>query len=160
MSTLSAEELEILESVELGEWQSIADLPEAINQYQRYALAQTNELAAISIGLPTDDLQMLKIMAQQADTSVALLIASVLHQYVAHQSFSVLSVRSLRRSHGLELALSAVHIDSFLNTRYHYQHASTAIREVASRTRNCLIDLLLNLRFNFNFPAVSIQIVS
>lgn len=88
MSTLSAEELEILESVELGEWQSITDLPEAINQYQRYALAQTSRLAAISIGLPTDDLQTLKVMAQQADTSVALLIASVLHQYVAHQSSS------------------------------------------------------------------------
>ena len=86
MSTLNAKELEILESVEVGEWQSITDLPEAINQYQRYALAQTNELAAISIGLPTDDLQMLKVMAQQADTSVALLIASVLHQYVANQS--------------------------------------------------------------------------
>ena len=46
MSTLSAEELEILESVELGEWQSIADLPEAINQYQRYALAQTKNSAS------------------------------------------------------------------------------------------------------------------
>ena len=49
-------------------------------------LKPKTQLAAISIGLPTDDLQMLKIMAQQADTSVALLIASVLHQYVAHQS--------------------------------------------------------------------------
>ncbi|MGB3671238.1 MAG: hypothetical protein WA783_00630 [Phormidesmis sp.] len=88
MSTLNAEELEILESVELGEWQSIADLPEAISRYQHYALAQTDELAAISIGLPTGDLQTLKAMAQQADTSVALLIASVLHQYVANQSSS------------------------------------------------------------------------
>lgn len=86
MSTLNTEELEVLSSVELGEWQSITDLPEAINRYQHYALSQTNELAAISIGLPTDDLQALKVMAQQADTSVALLIASVLHQYVANQS--------------------------------------------------------------------------
>lgn len=88
MSTLNAEELEILKSVELGEWQSITDLPKAINQYQRYALSHTNELAAINIELPTDDLQTLKVMAQQADISVTLLMASVLHQYVANQSSS------------------------------------------------------------------------
>ncbi len=88
MSTLNVEELEILESVELGEWQSITDLPEAINRYQRYALAQANELAAISIELPADDLQMLEMIAQRADTSVALLMASVLHQYAANQSTS------------------------------------------------------------------------
>ncbi len=88
MSTLNAEELEILGSVELGEWRSVSDLPEAIARFQSYAQVQAGELAAISIELPNDDLQLLEAIAQQANTSVALLMASVLHQYAASQSSS------------------------------------------------------------------------
>ena len=36
------EELEILESVESGEWQSIADLSQEIERYQIYAQAEVN----------------------------------------------------------------------------------------------------------------------
>jgi predicted DNA binding CopG/RHH family protein len=88
MSTLNAEEQALLESVELGEWQSIVDLPQEILRYQQYAQSQINELEAVSIELPIDDLQTLRAIAQQANTSVDLLMASILHQYVANRASS------------------------------------------------------------------------
>jgi predicted DNA binding CopG/RHH family protein len=90
MPTLNAEEQNILESVELGEWQSVVNLPEAVALYQQYAQSQLNSLESISIELPIYDLQTLRMIAQQTDTSVALLMASVLHQYVSSQSSSQL----------------------------------------------------------------------
>jgi hypothetical protein len=88
MSALNAEEQKLLESVELGEWQSIVNLPEEIAKYQQYAQSQINALESVSIELPVDDVQKLRTIAQQADTSVALLMAGVLHQYVASQTAS------------------------------------------------------------------------
>ncbi|KPQ32818.1 MAG: hypothetical protein HLUCCA11_20485 [Phormidesmis priestleyi Ana] len=81
-----AYERKLLESVELGEWQSVVNLPEEIAKYQQYAQSQINALEPVSIELPINDLQTLRTIAQQADTSVALLMASILHQYVASQS--------------------------------------------------------------------------
>lgn len=57
MSSLSAEEQAVLESVELGEWQSIPDLSQAVVRYQRYAQRQGNALEAVSIEMTADDLQ-------------------------------------------------------------------------------------------------------
>lgn len=44
MPPLYAEEQAILESVELGEWQSVPDVTQAIERYQSYAQAQMNSL--------------------------------------------------------------------------------------------------------------------
>ena len=86
MSVLDAEETKILESVELGEWQPVTNLAEETKRYQRYAQSQLSRLEAISIQLSTNDLQALKAIAQQSNISVAILMASVLHQYAASQS--------------------------------------------------------------------------
>jgi hypothetical protein len=88
MSTLSTEEQEILESVELGKWQSVVNLPEEISRYQQYLQLQINAPEAVSVELPLHDLQTLRTIAQQADISVDLLMASLLHQYVVSQSSS------------------------------------------------------------------------
>lgn len=85
-SELTIEEQAILESVERGEWKSVSNLAQAIERYQQYAQQQVSALEAVSINLSADDLRAFRQMAERSDTPVSLLIASVLHQYVASQS--------------------------------------------------------------------------
>jgi predicted DNA binding CopG/RHH family protein len=85
MTSLNIEEQEIFESVESGEWQSISDVEQEIQRYQQYA--QASMLESVSIKILTSDFQSLQILAQQTDTSVSILMANVLHQYIiVHQS--------------------------------------------------------------------------
>ena len=84
MNSLDIEEQEIFESVENGEWRSISDVEQEIQRYQQYA--QASMLESVSIKIPVSDFQSLQILAQQTDTSVSILMANVLHQYVIHQS--------------------------------------------------------------------------
>ncbi len=85
MTPLNIEEQEIFESVENGEWRSIANVEQEINRYQQYA--QASMLESVSIEIPASDFQSLQILAQQTDTSVSILMANVLHQYIiVHQS--------------------------------------------------------------------------
>ena len=85
---LDAEEQDILESVERGEWQSIANLQQEIEQYRVYARAYLSSIQRITVDLPSNDMESLQKIAERSDTSVSLLVASVIHQYVAHQSSS------------------------------------------------------------------------
>jgi predicted DNA binding CopG/RHH family protein len=84
MSPLDLEEQEILESLENGEWESVLNVEQEIQQYQSYA--QAASLESINIELPTNDFQSLRVLAEQTGISVKLLMANVLHQYVVHQS--------------------------------------------------------------------------
>ncbi len=82
MPPLDAEEQAILDSVELGEWQSVPDVAQEIERYRTYAQAQANGLEAVSLQLPTTDLQQLQAFAEESGVSVSLLMATVLHQFV------------------------------------------------------------------------------
>ncbi|MBW4651668.1 MAG: hypothetical protein KME20_01200 [Kaiparowitsia implicata GSE-PSE-MK54-09C] len=82
MPPLDAEEQAILESVELGEWQPVPDVTQEIERYRTYAQSQVNGLAAVSLELPTSDLQRLQSFAEESGVSVSLLMATVLHQFV------------------------------------------------------------------------------
>ncbi|MGF1570238.1 MAG: hypothetical protein ACFCVD_19565 [Nodosilinea sp.] len=83
MKSLDAEEATILASVELGEWQSVPNVAEAIKRYQSYAAqTQTNGLASVNIELLTSDLASLEALAQQSGVSVSLLMSTVLHQFI------------------------------------------------------------------------------
>jgi predicted DNA binding CopG/RHH family protein len=85
MTPLNAEEQEIFESVENGEWQSISDVEQEIRRYKQYA--QASILESVSIKIPASDFQSLQALAQQTDTPVSILMANVLHQYIiVHQS--------------------------------------------------------------------------
>ena len=86
MTPLDTEELDLLESVENDEWQSIPNLAIELQRYQGYAHSQA--LAAIRIELPIDDLRSLQNLAQQTGTSVSLLVAGVIHRYVIQESSS------------------------------------------------------------------------
>lgn len=86
MPPLDAEEQALLDSVELGEWQSVPNIAAEIERYQHYAQAQANTLESVSIELPSQDLQALQTFAQQSGTSVSVLMATVLHQFItSHQ---------------------------------------------------------------------------
>jgi len=85
MPPLDAEERSILESVELGKWQSVPDVAQEIERYQRDAQAQVNALESVSVELPASDVQALREVAQQSGISLSLLMATVLHQFVANR---------------------------------------------------------------------------
>ncbi|MBE7383075.1 MAG: antitoxin [Leptolyngbya sp. SIO1E4] len=82
MPPLDAAEQALLDSVELGEWQSVPDVTTEIERYQHYAQVQENTLESVSLELPSQDLQALQAFAQQAGTSVSVLMATVLHQFI------------------------------------------------------------------------------
>ena len=85
---LDAEEQDILESVERGEWQSIPNLKQEIEQYRLHARAYLSSTQQITVDLPPNDVESLQKIAERSDTSVSLLVASVIHQYVVRQSSS------------------------------------------------------------------------
>ena len=84
MSFLDAEGQALLESVESDEWQSVTNRLQEIQRYQSYARSQAIE--EIKIELLMSDVRSLQDLAQQTGTSVSLLVASVIHQYVTSQS--------------------------------------------------------------------------
>jgi predicted DNA binding CopG/RHH family protein len=85
---LDAEEQDILESVERGEWHSIPNLQQEIERYRLHARAYLNAMQQILVDLPASDVESLQAIAERSDTSVSLLVASVIHQFVKHQSSS------------------------------------------------------------------------
>lgn len=88
MSYLNAEEQAILESVENDEWQPVPNMIQEIQRYQQYAQAQLASLEEVRVELPAEDVRSLQTLAHHSGISVSLLIASVIHQYVANQSSS------------------------------------------------------------------------
>jgi phosphoglycerate-specific signal transduction histidine kinase len=84
MDDLTFEEKEILTSVENGEWMSVPNLKEEIKRYQSYAKVQLGELEEIKIELPTNDLRYLQELANQTNTSLQVIIANLLHQFILH----------------------------------------------------------------------------
>jgi predicted DNA binding CopG/RHH family protein len=84
MSSLDAEEQALLESVEQGEWHSISNSAQEIQQYQRYARSQA--LEEIKLELPVEDLRSLQALAQQTGTPIPVLVANMIHQFVTRQS--------------------------------------------------------------------------
>ena len=86
MQSLNTEAAAILASVELGEWQSVPDINQEIERYQRYAQTQANRLASFNIELSASDLESLETIAQQSGVSVSLLMSTVLHQFIVSRN--------------------------------------------------------------------------
>ena len=83
---LDAEEQDILESVERGEWQSIPNLQQEIEQYRLHAREYRSSTQRITVDLPPNDVESLQKISERSDTSVSLLVATVIHQYITRQS--------------------------------------------------------------------------
>ena len=84
MSSLNMEELEIAESFERDEWQSVATSDE-LSRYQALAAA-VNDQHQVSIAFPADDLQAIQQKATEAGIPYQNLIVKIVHQFVAGET--------------------------------------------------------------------------
>jgi len=83
---LDTEEQDILDSVERGEWQSVPNLQQECDRYQRHAQAYMQSIQKITIELPNSDIESLQEMARSSGVSIPLLLSSIIHQFVGSQS--------------------------------------------------------------------------
>jgi predicted DNA binding CopG/RHH family protein len=80
---LDAEERELLDSYERGEWQSIDILQEKLEQYQSYATTALEANGLVSIILPKEDLKAIRRKAAETGMSYQMFIANIVHQFVS-----------------------------------------------------------------------------
>lgn len=85
MSELEKEERELLESVEAGEWRSVADRDAAGSRYREYATATFKKDRRINIRISSKDLHALQKRALREGIPYQTLVASVLHKFVSGQ---------------------------------------------------------------------------
>jgi predicted DNA binding CopG/RHH family protein len=79
---LDSEELELLESLENDEWQSVKDLDQEIRGHQKIAKNTMKKDKRINIRVSSKDLEMLKTTAVELGLPYQTLVSSILHQYV------------------------------------------------------------------------------
>ena len=82
---LEAEEAELLESVEKGEWKSVRNKSAEISRAKDAAGEYFKKNARVNIRLPERDLLLLKQIAANEGMPYQTLISSVLHKYAASQ---------------------------------------------------------------------------
>lgn len=85
MSKLKKDEMELLDSVEAGEWRSVPDREEEVARYQEYAAATFKKDRRINIRISSKDLNALQKRALREGIPYQTLVASVLHKYVSGQ---------------------------------------------------------------------------
>lgn len=85
MSKLKTEEQELLESVEAGEWQSVADREAKVSRYRDYAAATFKKDRRINIRISSKDLNALQKRALREGIPYQTLVSSVLHKFVSGQ---------------------------------------------------------------------------
>lgn len=84
MLNLSEEELELLESVENGEWQSVKNMKSEINKYQQIIEQQFN--TSINIGLSSEEHSLLEKLASNSDQSARSFIQEILRNFSEEKS--------------------------------------------------------------------------
>jgi predicted DNA binding CopG/RHH family protein len=80
---LDAEEKEILESYEAGEWQSVKDAKAEAQRYQEYARSTFKKEKRVNIRISSKNLEALQKKAIEEGIPYQTLISSVLHKYVS-----------------------------------------------------------------------------
>ena len=81
MSNLNPEELELLESVENGEWQSVENVESEVTRYQQ--IAQKQFADSIYIKLSPQERLSLEELASQSDQSTSSLAHEVLQKFLS-----------------------------------------------------------------------------
>ena len=79
---LSAEEQEILDSYEAGEWQPVEDRDAEMEKFRQYARATFKKDKRVNIRISEKDLDALQKRALEEGIPYQTLMASVLHKYV------------------------------------------------------------------------------
>ena len=81
MARLNREETEILESVERGEWKSVARLPAAVKRYREYTESAFKKNRRVNITLSGNDLDAIQKRAIEEGVPYQTLISSLIHKY-------------------------------------------------------------------------------
>ena len=76
------EDMDILESYEKGEWQSVANLKEEIARYQLYAQETVAQMEKITIQISPEDLQAIQGKANEEGLPYQTLVAQIVREYV------------------------------------------------------------------------------
>jgi predicted DNA binding CopG/RHH family protein len=79
---LDDDEIELLNSIEKGEWKSIDNSNEEIMKYQDYARQHINKDKRVNIRITSRDLDLLKLKAVQEGLPYQTFISSILHKYL------------------------------------------------------------------------------
>ena len=79
---LDNEELEILESLENDEWQSVKNLDQELKEHKKIAKNTVKKDKRINIRISSKDLEMIKTTAAELGLPYQTLVSSILHQYV------------------------------------------------------------------------------
>ena len=80
---LDADEKEIVESVERGEWRSVKGVKRERNRYARYARATFRKDRRLNIRISSKDLEAIQKRAVEEGLPYQTLIASLLHKYAS-----------------------------------------------------------------------------
>ena len=80
---LDAEEQELIESIERGEWKSVKNLKAEIKKHQEYARNTQKKDKRVNIRISTRDLEALQTRAVEDGIPYQTLMASVLHRFAA-----------------------------------------------------------------------------
>jgi predicted DNA binding CopG/RHH family protein len=83
MVKLDRQEKDLLESVDRGEWKSVAGLKGERKRYQQYAAATFKKDRRVNIRISGKDLEAIQTRALEEGVPYQTLIASLLHKYVA-----------------------------------------------------------------------------
>lgn len=78
---LDAEEQEIVNTYERGEWQSVGT-PEELQRYQAQAAITLAKSSQVSISLSLEDLEAIQKKALEEGIPYQRLIANILHQFI------------------------------------------------------------------------------
>ena len=79
---VDAEERDLVESLERGEWESVDNLEEAKREAQQYAEATLRKDQRMNVRITERDLRNLKIRAAEEGIPYQTLVTMILHKYV------------------------------------------------------------------------------
>ena len=79
---LDSEEMELLESLESGEWNSVNNLEDEIQVHKNIAKSTLKKDKRVNLRISSKDLEAIKIYAVEEGLPYQTLMSSVLHKFV------------------------------------------------------------------------------
>jgi predicted DNA binding CopG/RHH family protein len=92
---LDAEEKDIIESIERGEWKSINNLKNEIKKHQQYAKNTLRKDRRVNIRISSRDLEALQTKAVEDGIPYQTLMGSILHRFIAGRLIAAVDIRRL-----------------------------------------------------------------
>jgi predicted DNA binding CopG/RHH family protein len=96
---LDAEEQDILDSFERGEWKPVANRSREIARHVRFAKNTLAKDKRVNIRISSKDLEQLQVIAVEDGLPYQTLMASILHRYVSGRLVETSSRTSGRGAH-------------------------------------------------------------